>query len=111
VRLGLSPFRLGRPSDAAGDTPRTGGSAQHGPEPEPEVDSRAQQLPAERAWNVWKLERLARAGTPTSAVLDEERCYLLIYLRQFASADGMLPVQFDPLVREAFAELLGTLPA
>jgi len=44
-------------------------------------------------------------------VLDEERCYLLIYLRQFASADGMLPVRFDPLVREAFAELLGTLPA
>jgi hypothetical protein len=72
---------------------------------------RSPQLPAERAWNVWELERLARAGTGTSAVLDEERCYLLIYLRQFASADGMLPVQFDPLVREAFAELLGTLPA
>jgi hypothetical protein len=109
VRLGLPPFRLGRPSGAARDIPRTGGSAQH--RPGTEVDSRAPQLPAERAWNLWELERLARAGTGTSAVLDEERCYLLIYLRQFASADGMLPVQFDPLVREAFAELLGTLPA
>ena len=39
---------------------------------------------------------------------DEERSFLLVYLRDFASPEGTLPVDFDLLVRESFAELLGT---
>jgi hypothetical protein len=31
---------------------------------------------------------------------------LLVLLRQFANADGSLPKSFDPLVREAFGDLL-----
>ena len=38
---------------------------------------------------------------------DEERAYLLVYLREFAAADGALPVDFDSLVRESFGELVG----
>jgi hypothetical protein len=40
--------------------------------------------------------------------LDEEREYLLIYLRDYAGADGQLPLEFHELVRESFGELLGT---
>ena len=29
---------------------------------------------------------------------------MLLYLRDFASADGKLPIDFDPLVREAFGD-------
>ena len=37
---------------------------------------------------------------------EEERNYLLMYLRDFASPDGILPVDFDSLVRESFGELV-----
>ena len=37
---------------------------------------------------------------------DEERNYLLMYLREFATSNGALPVDFDPLVRESFGDLL-----
>ena len=55
-----------------------------------------------REWNVWELERLARDGEAR----DEELAFLLLELRQFASADGRLPVSFDPVIRESFGELL-----
>jgi hypothetical protein len=29
-----------------------------------------------------------------------------MYLREFAATDGALPVEFDPLVRESFADLV-----
>jgi hypothetical protein len=32
----------------------------------------------------------------------------LHYLREYAGPDGMLPLDFDGLVRESFGELLGT---
>ena len=38
---------------------------------------------------------------------DDERSFLLVYLRDFATAEGTLPVDFDGLVRESFGELLG----
>ena len=50
---------------------------------------------------------MAREGEGADAARDEERVVLLMELRQFASADGMLPESFDGLVRESFSELIG----
>ena len=70
-------------------------------EPEPSV-TRIPLNGAPREWNVWELERLARYGDAR----DEEVAFLLLELRQFADAHGQLPVTFDPVIREAFGELL-----
>ena len=59
-----------------------------------------------REWNLWDLERLAREREGLDAAQDEEWTFTLMHLRQFANADGILPVTFDPLVRESFADLL-----
>jgi hypothetical protein len=76
------------------------------PEPEPEPEpQRVVALPVSatpREWNVWELERLVRER----GAEDEERAYLLVYLRDFATPEGTLPVDFDGLVRESFGELL-----
>ncbi len=40
----------------------------------------------------------------------EEWSALLIHLREFANADGDLPVEFDSLVRESFGGLLAPQP-
>jgi hypothetical protein len=83
------------------------------PEPEPELEpAPAAVVPlgvasAPRAWNLWDLERLTRAAAGTDAALDEERSFLLMYLREFAGPDGALPVDFDGLVRDSFGELVG----
>jgi outer membrane biosynthesis protein TonB len=82
------------------------------PPEEPEPDDRVVAfIPGSngpRRWNLWDLERLARAGEGADSARDEERTVLLMQLRQFAGADGMLPESFDPLVRESFGELIGT---
>jgi hypothetical protein len=74
-------------------------------EPQPVV-----RLPIEsaepRAWNVWELERLAGDAEGSDSARDEELAFLLLELRQFANADGQLPVQFDPVVRESFGDLV-----
>ncbi|HET8607950.1 MAG TPA: hypothetical protein VFL66_13100, partial [Gaiellaceae bacterium] len=78
-------------------------------EPEPEPVARIADYlppPAPREWNLWSLEQLAREGAGADAARDEERAYLLMYLREFANPDGLLPTDFDPLVRESFGELL-----
>ena len=36
----------------------------------------------------------------------DEFAYLFLHLREFATADGSLPTEFDGLVRESFAGLL-----
>jgi outer membrane biosynthesis protein TonB len=79
-------------------------------EPEPEPAPKVVELrPAEpREWNVWDLERRARERAGVDAARDEEWGYLLLYLREFASAEGTLPRDFDPLVRESFGELIET---
>jgi hypothetical protein len=59
-----------------------------------------------REWNLWDLERLARNESGGDLARDEERTYLLMYLREFAGADGKLPADFDRLVRDAFGDLL-----
>jgi hypothetical protein len=40
-------------------------------------------------------------------VRDEERTFLLMYLREFAGPDGILPADFDSLVRDSFGDLVG----
>jgi hypothetical protein len=87
-------------------------------EPEPEPAAVAAAAPAlspppaaiplgASSWNVWELERLARARAGGDVARDEEWGFLLVYLRDFADPDGNLPSDFDGLVRESFAELLG----
>jgi hypothetical protein len=85
-----------------------------GPEPEPEPEPLPAATvvpigipPEPRQWNLWDLERLSREASGTDALIDEERSYLLMYLRDFADADGELPVDFDALVRDSFGELVG----
>jgi hypothetical protein len=89
--------------------------------PEPEAEPERVVEPAEkervvalplpqtpREWNLWELERLASERRGADAERDEERSYLLMYLRDFASPEGTLPVDFDLLVRESFGELIET---
>ena len=93
------------------------------PEPEPEPASEPEPPPpaepepvatlpppAEpREWNLWELERVTREAAGADAARDEERSFLLMYLREFADPDGMLPLDFDPLVRETFGDVLGAV--
>ena len=82
-------------------------------EPEPE-DAGAPELVVRlpldgvepREWNVWELERLVQAAGGGDPARDEELAFLLLELRQFANADGQLSVDFDPVVRESFGELI-----
>jgi hypothetical protein len=64
--------------------------------------------PGPREWNLWELEQAARAAAGEDAQRDEERSLLLMYLREYAGPDGLLPARFDALVRDAFADLLGS---
>ncbi len=59
-----------------------------------------------REWNLWDLERRAREQAGRDPLRDEEWGALFVYLREYATPDGMLPVDFDDLVRESFGELL-----
>ncbi len=61
-----------------------------------------------RRWNLWDLERLSREHQDGEAIRDEERTFLLLDLREFAGPDGLLPVDFDGLVRDSFGDLVGS---
>lgn len=76
-------------------------------EQEPAAERPSSPEEAPRAWNLWELERLAEELNGGSRA--EERALLLLHLRDFADASGHLPVEFDPLVREAFGEGLAEL--
>lgn len=77
------------------------------PKPEPEPAPEPEEVTdAPREWNLWELERLARDHTTDDLARNEERAYLLIYLREFAGPDGNLPADFDGLVRDAFGDLV-----
>jgi outer membrane biosynthesis protein TonB len=79
------------------------------PKPEPEPSRVVAFTPANdspREWNLWELERVAREHASGDVARDEERSYLLMYLREFAGADGVLPADFDGLVRDAFGDVL-----
>jgi hypothetical protein len=84
------------------------------PEPEPAVEPEVvvplvRHDTTPREWNVWDLERIASEQEGRNPALDEERTLLLMSLRQFANASGDLPVDFDPLIREAFGAALDEL--
>jgi hypothetical protein len=64
---------------------------------------------APRNWNLWDLEWLAREETRRTPGRADEWRYLVLYLRDFARADGELPTEFDGLVRESFGNLLDRL--
>lgn len=68
------------------------------PPPEPAPSGPA------RAWNIWDLQRIARETSGDER--HDEWSALLMHLREFANADGELPVEFDGLVRESFAGVL-----
>jgi hypothetical protein len=57
-----------------------------------------------REWNLWEIQRAVRDAPDDER--REEWSALLIYLREFANADGNLPLEFDGLVRESFAAVL-----
>ena len=79
------------------------------PDPEPELEPEVAHLPVNhepREWNLWELERVARESVTDDVAKNEERAYLLIYLREFAGPDGTLPADFDGLVRDAFGDLV-----
>jgi outer membrane biosynthesis protein TonB len=59
---------------------------------------------APRTWNLWDLERVTREQAGGDVARDEERSFLLMYLREFADPDGVLPAEFDGLVRDSFGE-------
>jgi hypothetical protein len=63
-----------------------------------------------REWNLWDLERIAREEAVDHPERRDEWSYLFLNLRQFAHADGSLPAEFDPLVRETFGGLLERAP-
>jgi hypothetical protein len=81
------------------------------PAPEPAVVALDTRRSGPREWNLWDLERLARARSGGDAVRDEERSFLLMYLREFANADGVLPADFDAVVRESFGDVLDPAPS
>ena len=79
------------------------------PKSEPEPEPTVAYLPmndAPREWNLWELERVARDNTSDDVAKNEERAYLLMYLREFAGPDGTLPADFDGLVRDALGDLV-----
>lgn len=73
------------------------------PEPERDPEPEVRLSAASRQWSLWDLERVAREQAGRNAAMDEERVFLLMYMRDFADADGLLPPSFDALVRESFA--------
>ena len=77
------------------------------PEPAP-ARSTVVELPfrGPREWNLWDLERRARDRAGQDPFRDEEWAALFVNLREYATPDGMLPPEFDELVRESFNELL-----
>ena len=62
-------------------------------------------VPAPKEWNLWDLERKAREPGGY-AIRDAEWAALFVHLREFASAEGTLPKEFDELVRQSFGELI-----
>jgi hypothetical protein len=71
--------------------------------PEPGPAPTAVVAHGEKQWSIWALDKVARENTNT----DAELRFLVLSLQEYADADGLLPLQFDPLVRESFGELLG----
>jgi hypothetical protein len=77
------------------------------PPPPAEPQETVRRIPqAPKEWNIWDLERLVREQRGTNPERAEEWSLLLLHLRNYANAEGTIPVEFDPLVRESFGELV-----
>jgi hypothetical protein len=59
----------------------------------------------EKRWSIWTLDRVARETD------QDELKFLVFSLQDYADIDGLLPIQFDSLVRESFGEFLGSAAA
>lgn len=62
--------------------------------------------PVEGQWNLDRLERLVDQHGAEFPERVEEWRYYLLYLRDYAQADGSLPRSFDTLVAEVFEDLI-----
>jgi hypothetical protein len=102
----LAPPTPARRHIAVVPPPAAVGEPEPAPQPEPEVVSIVSRVAVPREWNIWELERIARDQGGDDVGRDEERAYLLMYLREFANADGNLPSDFDAVVRESFGDVL-----
>jgi outer membrane biosynthesis protein TonB len=98
------PPEPARPPLVAAPPPRE--PAKIEPEPAPVAVPVAIRQGAPREWNLWELEQASRKASGDDPLRDEERNYLLMYLREFANAEGTLPVDFDALVRDSFADVI-----
>lgn len=87
-----APAETSPPDVPTQDLPPTSSGAVQPTRPEP------------RQWNIWELERLARRLADPDEV-STEHAALLLHLRSYADAAGALPIEFDALVRESFADL------
>jgi hypothetical protein len=99
---GLEQAPASRRDPAVGPRGAPARAAQRVSQPPPQAERPA---PPAQEWNLWDLERRARqhAGQNPRA---EEWSALFTHLRVFANADGVLPKQFDGLVRESFGQLI-----
>jgi hypothetical protein len=79
------------------------------PPPEPEPEPATVSAGPPREWNLWELQHAVRDAADDPR--HEEWIALLIHLREFANADGDLPIEFDGLVRESFGSILEPEPA
>jgi hypothetical protein len=76
------------------------------PEPEPVTEPETEPVSSgpRREWNIWELQRLVRERPDDER--HDEWTAMLVSLRDFARADGTLPLEFDELVRESFGALV-----
>lgn len=113
--LATSPPPVPEPAARGTTDPVPEPEPEHEPEPgvEPELEPEPEPEPSyggpPREWSLWDLERLVREHAGDRR--QEEWAALILSLREFARADGMLPVDFDDLVRESFGGLLETAGA
>lgn len=104
-RRRLQPVRSAAPPPPPAPEPEQPPQQQPEPQGAPIVPLWARSTQP-REWNLWDLERIARAQSRRDPEHLEEWSYLFLHLRRFANADGMLPAEFDGLVREYFGGLL-----
>jgi hypothetical protein len=93
------------------ETPAEPAPSETPPAQPPVAAYTSRSLDVPQQWNLWELERIAQAQGGADPARDEERSLLLMYLRDFAAADGVLPTSFDRIVRESFGDVLDAVHA
>jgi hypothetical protein len=61
---------------------------------------------AARGWGLWELSELVEDTPGQDPARQEERRQILYHLREHSSIDGRIPPEFEPLIYEAFGELM-----